>query len=102
MSHYEERLQQDLDRIHAELEAVKNKVGQDEMKNIPFGAVAMFGYVDKLSCGLQQFMAGARKFQLNAITRSDLMASNQETAKVTSIPFMTEAQHDRALEILQG
>ena len=72
------------------------------MKNIPFGAVAMFGYVDKLSCGLQQFMAGARKFQLNCITRSDLMAANQETAQVTGIPYMTDAQHEQALGILKS
>ena len=47
------------EEIFAAWETVKDKVGEDEMKNIPFGAVAMYGYTDKVACGLQQFMAGA-------------------------------------------
>ena len=61
----------------------------------------MYGYADKLSCGLQQFMAGARKFRLSEITRDDLMAANRETAEVTGIPFMTDSQDEQALAILQ-
>ena len=49
----------------------------DEMKNIPFGAIAMYAYADKLACGLQQFMAGARKFKLNEIAREDLMSARK-------------------------
>ena len=90
------------EEIFAGWEAVREKVGDDEMANIPYGAVAMFGYADKLGCGLQQFMAGARKFSLDHIARDDLMAANRETAQVTGIPYMTDAQHDRALAILQG
>ena len=44
-----------------------------------------------LAFGLQQFMAGARKFNLRAITRGDLMAANRETEAITGIPYMTEA-----------
>ncbi len=80
---------------------MRDKVGSDEMDNIPFGAIAMYGYVDKLSCGLQQFMAGARKFQLSELAREDLMAANHETAQVTGIPYLTDAQHERALVILE-
>jgi hypothetical protein len=58
--------------------------------------------VDKLACGLQQFMAGARKFSLPEVNRSDLMAANRETAAETGIPFMTDAQDQRAAEILEG
>ncbi len=86
--------------IFAGWEAVKDKVGANEMKNIPFGAIAMYGYADKLSCGLQQFMAGARKFRLDQISRDDLVSANRDTADVTSIPFMTDAQNDSALAIL--
>ncbi len=90
------------EEIFAGWEAVRENVGDDEMANIPYGAVAMYGYADKLGCGLQQFMAGARKFSLDRIAREDLMAANRETADVTDIPFMTDAQHDRALAILKG
>lgn len=83
-------------------EEVKQKVGADEMKNIPFGAVAMYCYADKLGCGLQQFLAGARKFDINQISRDDLIASNRETAEESGIPYMTEAQNEIALSILNS
>ena len=91
----------DPEAIFAGWESVRAKVGDDEMPNIPYGAVAMYGYADKLGCGLQQFMAGARKFSADAIRRDDLMAANRETADVTGIPFMTDAQDARALAILR-
>ncbi len=90
------------EEIFAEWEAVKAKVGADEMKNIPFGAIAMYGYADKLACGMQQFMAGARKFKLSEITRRELLANNEETAEVTGLPYVTEAADEKALEILKG
>jgi hypothetical protein len=89
------------EELFAGWEAVKNKVGADEMKNIPFGAIAMYGYADKLGCGLQQFMAGARRFQLSEIAREDLMAANEETAKVTGLPMAHEAQDELAKSILK-
>jgi hypothetical protein len=89
------------EEIFAGWEAVCEKVGADEMPNIPFGAIAMYGYADKLGCGLQQFMAGARKFSIDQITRDDLMSGSHETAEVTGIPYMTDAQQDLALAVLQ-
>ncbi len=88
--------------IFAAWEHVKAKVGADTMNDLPFGAVAMYGYCDKLACGLQQFMAGARKFSLPAITRDDLMAANRETAQETGIPYMAEALDDRAKTLLNA
>ena len=88
------------EEIFAGWEAIRNKVGDDEMKNVPFGAVAMYGYADKLTCGLQQFMAGARRFKLSEICRDDLMAANRETAEVTGVPFMTDSQDEEARAIL--
>ena len=88
------------EEIFSAWETVKDKVGKDEMAKIPFGAIAMYGYCDKLACGLQQFMAGARKFSLPEISRNELMSANQETAKVTGIPFMTEALDEEAKKIL--
>lgn len=90
------------EEIFAGWEAVRDKVGAQEMDKIPFGAVAMYGYADKLGCGLQQFMAGARKFSIDELERADLMAANRETSEATGIPYMTDAGADRALAILQG
>lgn len=90
------------EEIFSAWETVKNRVGADEMKNIPFGAVAMYGYCDKLACGLQQFMAGARKFRLSEIRRTDIMASNRETAAETGITYMTDALDDKAQAVLKA
>jgi len=84
------------EEIFAGWEPVQAKVGKDEMKNIPFGAVAMYALADKIACGLQQFMAGARKFRLSEIKRSDLLSANRETEQVTGIPFLTDANDDQA------
>ncbi|HEC41508.1 MAG TPA: FMN-binding glutamate synthase family protein [Bacteroides sp.] len=90
------------EEIFAGWEPVQEKVGKDEMKNIPFGAIAMYAYADKLACGLQQFMAGARKFSLNKISRDDLFTSNRETEEVTGITFMTEVKNEEAIKILKS
>jgi hypothetical protein len=62
----------------------------------------MYAFADKLACGLQQLMAGARKFNLLEISRDDLISANRETEEVTKIPFMTEAQDESALKILNS
>jgi hypothetical protein len=45
-------------------------------------------------------MAGARKFTLAEVSRSDLMSANRETEEVTGIPFMTDIEDDSAKRIL--
>ena len=55
---------------------------------------------DKLACGLQQLMAGARKFQLCKVSRNDLFAGNRETAKETGITYITDARDESAKKIL--
>ena len=81
---------------------VEKKVGKDEMKNIPYGAIAFCTLVDKLSCGLQQLMAGARKFSLDQIERSDLFSGNRETARETGIPHVSDVNDETAKKILNS
>jgi glutamate synthase domain-containing protein 2 len=81
---------------------VEKKVGKDEMKNIPYGAIAFFTLADKLSCGLQQLMAGARKFSLNQMTRHDIMSGNRETAAETGIPHVSDVNDESAKRILNS
>ncbi len=90
------------EQIFSAWEEVSAKVGASEMSKIPFGAVAMYAYADKLSCGLQQFMAGARKASLSEISRDDLMSANRETAAETGIPYMTEAENEKAMSVLKS
>jgi len=90
------------EQIFAAWEAVSKKVGAAEMKKIPFGAVAMYAYADKVACGLQQFMAGARRASLSEISRDDLMSANRETAAETGIPYMTDSENKKAMAILKA
>jgi len=81
---------------------VENIVGADEMKNIPLGAVGIYSYCEKIKVGLQQLMAGARCFNVPAITRYELMSLTEECAKVTGIPYLMDAYREEAMAILEG
>lgn len=81
---------------------VQKKVGANEMKNIPLGAIAMWTLCDKLAAGLQQLMAGARKFNLKEISRNDIVSANRETEKETKIPFITDVLDESAKKILNS
>ncbi len=79
---------------------VKKKVGSSNIKEIPLGAIAIWTLADKLGAGLQQLLAGARKFSLSEVSREELFSANRETEKETKIPFMTEALDGKAKDIL--
>ena len=80
---------------------VKKKVGSAQIKKIPLGAIAVWTLADKLAAGLQQLLAGCRKFSVGEITRDDIFSANRETAAETKIPFMTEALEAKAKKILK-
>ncbi len=81
---------------------VQKRVGKEEMANIPLGAIAFWTMTDKLKAGLQQFMAGSRKFSLPEIERQDLAAGNRETARETGLDFIADAQDEQARKILKS
>ncbi len=88
------------DEIFTGYHALEEKIGKDEMKNIPYSAIAFYTLADKLGCGLQQLMAGARKFSLNQITRHEIFSGNRETAQETGIPHCTDVNDESARKIL--
>ncbi|MGD0650973.1 MAG: glutamate synthase-related protein [Verrucomicrobiia bacterium] len=90
------------EEIFAGYYEVQKKVGKHEMKNIPYGAIAIWTLADKLAAGLQQLLAGARKFDVSEISRSDVFSCNRETEKETGIPFITEVEDDKAKKILSA
>lgn len=90
------------EEIFASYYDVEKKVGKSEMKNIPYGAIAMWTMADKLACGLQQLMAGARKFRIDKLSRTDLFAGNRETAQETGITYITDAKDESAKRILNA
>lgn len=80
---------------------VEKKVGNDEMKNIPLGAIAVWTFADKIAAGVQQLLAGARRFTVGSITRDDIYAANRETERETGIPFITDVMDEKAKMILK-
>ncbi len=90
------------EEIFVNYEDVKELVGADEMKNIPLGAVGIYSYSEKIKVGLQQLMAGARCFNIPAITRDELISLTDECAEVTGIPYLMDAGRQEAMDILEG
>ncbi len=90
------------EEIFVYYEEVKDMVGANEMKNIPLGAVGIYSYGQKIRVGLQQLMAGARCFNVPAITRRELMSLTEECANVTGIPYLMDAYREEAMAILDG
>ena len=83
-------------------EEVADIVGRDEMKNFPLGALGIYSYCQKLKVGLQQLMAGARCFNIKAISRDDIFSLTEECAKVTGIPYLMDAGREEAERILES
>ena len=97
-----EELGSKAEEIFAGYQTVQKKVGAKEMKNIPYGAIAMVTLADKLACGLQQLMSGTRKFNLSEISRNEIFSGNRETAAETKVPFITDVEDESAKKILKG
>ena len=88
------------EQLFAAWHSLQQRLGEDEMRRIPFGAVATCTMLDKLEAGLQQLLAGARKFSVTAISRTDIVAANRETERETGITYVTEAEDEIARKIL--
>ncbi len=90
------------DEIFASYHDLADKLGKDEMSKIPYGAIAFYTLADKLGCGMQQLMAGARKFSLNKISRNEIFSGNRETARETGIPHVADVNDESARKILNS
>lgn len=91
-----------VEEIFVNYEDVKELVGADEIKNIPLGAIGFYSYGQKIKVGVQQLMAGARCFNIGAITRNELMSLTEECAKVTGIPYLMDCYREEAMKILDS
>jgi glutamate synthase domain-containing protein 2 len=78
---------------------LKERFGKD-FANIPAGAIGMYSYIDRLRQGLQQLMAGARKFALQYIDRNDLVSLTRDAADVSRIPYVMESDQEEVDKIL--
>lgn len=78
---------------------LKEKYGKD-FKLIPPGALGLYTYIDRLTQGLQQLMAGARKFALKHIDRNDIFALTREAAEISGISYVMDSDKEEVDKIL--
>ena len=62
--------------------------------------MGIYSYGEKLKVGLQQLMAGSRRFNINTLSRKDVMALTEEAAEVSGIDYVMNAYRDVAEQIL--
>ncbi|MBW1708384.1 MAG: FMN-binding glutamate synthase family protein [Deltaproteobacteria bacterium] len=82
-------------------EDLKEVYGSD-VENFPLGAIGVFSVGEKIRIGLQQLMAGARKWKVEYMSRNDLAALTEECAKITGISYIMDAYREEALEIIDA
>lgn len=88
-----------VDRVFIGASKLKEIYGKDFQK-IPTSAIGMYTFYDRLSAGLQQFMAGARKFALRYISRDDICSLTREASRVSRIPHVMDSDREEAARIL--
>lgn len=80
---------------------LKERFGE-KFKELPAGAIGFYSYVDRLRQGLQQLMAGARKFALEYVDRDDIVSLTREATDVSGIPYLMDCDQDEIEEILSS
>jgi len=90
----------DVDHVFILAAKLKDKYGKD-FERIPTGTIGMVTYFDRLNAGLQQLMAGARKFSLKYISRDDLCGLTREASGISGIPFVMDADKQAVEDILR-
>ncbi|MEK6645825.1 MAG: FMN-binding glutamate synthase family protein [Candidatus Firestonebacteria bacterium] len=89
------------EQIFVAYSTLAEKYGK-KIKEIPFGAIAIYTLVDKLKVGLTQLMAGARSFRLDTLKREDVVALTEEAAKVSGVSYVMDAYKEEAEKILES
>ena len=89
------------EEIFVSYEEIKAKYGK-EADTLPLGAIGIYSAVEKLRVGLQQLMAGSRKWRVDLIARADLASLTEECTKVTAIPYIMDAYREEAMEIINS
>jgi len=80
-------------------EELKRQYGNDYQR-IPTSAIGLYTYYQRLAQGLQQLMCGARKFNLEYISRDDLAALTSDAASISGIPLVTDIDAEEVDRIL--
>lgn len=91
-----------VEKIFVSYGELAKKFGSKEVKELPLGAVGIYTASEKLRIGLQQLMAGARKWRVDLISRRDLACLTHEAADITGLPHIMDAYRQEALDVIDG
>jgi len=98
---YVERFGSSKDEIFVTAPELKHRFG-DRFNQLPSGAMGVYTYFERLSQGLRQLMAGARKFKLDYINRDDIASITHDVADISGIPFITDVDKAEVQKILKA
>lgn len=98
---YVERFGNTVEEIFITAPELKKRFGE-KFNEIPTGAIGVYTYFKRLSQGLRQLMAGARKFSLGYITRDDIGALTMEAARVSGIKYIQDIDREEVEKILNS
>ena len=98
---YVERFGSSKDEIFVTAPELKHRLGA-RFDQLPPGAMGVYTYFERLSQGLRQLMAGARKFNLGYINRDDIASITHDVADISGIPFITDVDKDEVQKILKA
>jgi len=96
---YIERFGTSVDEVFVTAPELREKYG-DRFAKLPVGAIGMYTYYQRLAQGLRQLMAGARKFGLKYIDRTDIAALTPEAGKISGVNYVMDVDQEEAEEIL--
>jgi len=96
---YLQRFGKTREAIFVTAEGLKREYGKD-YERIPTSAIGLYTYYERLAQGIRQLMAGSRKFAVNFLDRSDIVALTPEAAAISGISYVMEADEKEAEKIL--
>jgi glutamate synthase domain-containing protein 2 len=98
---YIERFGTTVDEVFVSAPELRQKFG-DRFNKLPVGAIGFYTYYQRLAQGLRQLMAGARKFAVKYIDRSDIAALTPEASSISGVPMVSDVDREEAEAILAG
>ncbi len=89
------------EEIYATYQEVKAQFN-GRTKDLPLGAIGLYSFSQKIKTGLQQLMAGSRRFNLSTIKRNDVFALTEEASRISGIPYVMDAYRAEAEQVLEA
>ena len=87
---FKDRYSDDPAKFFITMTELKSRFGKAIGKELPWTAVGVYTYFDRIRVGLQQLIAGCKKFRLDLISREDLASLTPLARDVTNIPMIHE------------